>query len=63
MQAVPKLSEYLVIPESRTLDVRFKLAANTPTMAKIVGGEVLERTLEILGLGMLMIDFCRFRLI
>ncbi|KAJ5885448.1 hypothetical protein N7495_009958 [Penicillium taxi] len=40
MQAVPKLSEYLIVPDSRTLDVRFKLAANTPTMAKIVGSEV-----------------------
>ncbi|GIC86088.1 uncharacterized protein Aud_002450 [Aspergillus udagawae] len=40
MQAVPKLSEYLVVPDSRTLDVRFKLAANTPTMAKIVGSEI-----------------------
>ncbi|KAL5338560.1 hypothetical protein BJX70DRAFT_398508 [Aspergillus crustosus] len=33
-------SEYLVVPESRTLDVRFKLVANTPTMAKIVGSEI-----------------------
>lgn len=63
MQAVPKLSEYLVVPDSRTLDVRFKLAANTPTMAKIIGSEVRERKSETPSLSLLIIDLHRFRLI
>lgn len=40
MQAVPKMSEYLVVPDSRTMDVRFKLVANSPTMSQIVGSNV-----------------------
>lgn len=38
LQAVPKLTDYIVIPQSRTIDARFKVLFNLPGLTKRSGG-------------------------
>jgi hypothetical protein len=39
MQAVPKLSEYLTVPDTRTIDVRFSLVLDEP-LTRVLGSSV-----------------------
>lgn len=48
--AVPKLSQYVVIPESRVLHVRFKAItqSESPALARITGVKVRGRSAVVL---------------
>ncbi|KAB5590305.1 hypothetical protein CTheo_6243 [Ceratobasidium theobromae] len=59
MQAVPSLSKYIEIPQSRTLNVRMKAVANRPELERLLGnqhynylGHDIEKPPELVHMGL-----------
>ena len=44
LQAVPTISKYLIVPESRTLDVRLKVSTSDEGISRIAGRKVRDHS-------------------